>query len=215
MFQIGSQRFRTRANQNACRTRRIRDLFRMVRSHPLLATATIATVGDEASGLHLDHRDIGDKLLMLANLSQSATALRTAVQFRFFRLMHLLQARHFSSCKLALASLASRPFGMFHPLPTRKRCGLPFPGTFQLFHFSLQQLHLLLQLLNGRQSLSQLLSQLGNLLILSIRKVVLFMSRLLRHLNQQCTFSSASSTRVVLPLFLTNFDPFQKITFER
>src|SRR5271157_5722973 len=105
MFQICSQRFRTRPNQNACRTCCFRDLFGMVRPHPLPAMATIAAVGDEASGLHLDHRDIGDKLLMLASLSQPATALRTAVQFRFFRLMHLLQARHFSSSKLALSSL--------------------------------------------------------------------------------------------------------------
>ncbi len=218
VLQIRGQGLRRRPDQDPGCPRGCRGLFRMARSHSFLATPTPTTVGQEARRLHLDDRDVSDTptaVLVLADCSQSATALRTARQFGFLRLLDLLPARQFSTSKLTLARFPSWPFGIFHPMPTSEWCGLAFPGSLQLLHFGLQKLHLLLQLLNGRQSLSQLLLQFGNLLLLWIRKVVLLMSHLLRHLYQQCTFSSASLTRVFLPVFCKTFDPFQKIAVAR
>ena len=107
-----------------------------------------------------------DKLFVLADGLQVSSTIRTAVQFRFFRLANLHHFRQFSMSKFPFPRFASWTPRLLHPMPPRKRRRLPLPDPLQildlfllLLHHLLQPFDLLLLLLNDLQRLRQLFLQ--------------------------------------------------------
>ena len=155
----GGQRFRPWSHLDACGSRGLRSLLRMLRPDPLVTGTTITTEGHEAGGCHLHLRNVRDILLMGVDLAQLATTDWTALKFGGLGLIHLLETRLRSMRKIPSSRFASGLLRMLHPFPSRERRCLTLPRPFQLIHFYPQKLHYLLQLLNGCQSLPQLLLQ--------------------------------------------------------
>ena len=65
----------------------------MLRTHPLVAARAVAAVGHKLGGLHFHHRNVGDKLFVLADRLQLSPTIRTVIQFRFLRLQALHHLR--------------------------------------------------------------------------------------------------------------------------
>ena len=129
---------------------------------------------------------------MLMDLPHLPSTLRTPVQSRGLRFRDLLDRWLGSMGKLPLPFLAPRPLRPLHQFPTSKRHGLAFPGSLQLLHF-------LFKLLDQDQSLSQLLLQFSDPLILRIWKLVFVPFSAHRH---QFTFRGSSLARAFRPVFL-------------
>jgi len=118
-----------------------------------------------------------------------AAAFRTSVQLGSLRFRNLLDRWRGAMGKLPLPFLAPRLLRSLHPFPTSERRRLAFPSSLQLLRF-------FLNLFNNRHSLSQLLLQFSDPLILRFQK---FCVGLLIRL--QFTISCSSFARVFLPLF--------------
>ncbi len=102
----------------------------MLRTNSLVTLWAVAAIGHKTRRLHFHHRNVRDVLLLLADRLQMPPALRTAVQFRFFRFMDLHHLRQFTTSKLALSALASRTSRLLHPVPPRERRRLTLPIRF-------------------------------------------------------------------------------------